>query len=386
MPVLVQKFGGTSVNTPEKRDRVLDLVTGAKDKGYDVVVVVSAMGRNGEPYATDTFLGLLKEVGPNASARTMDLLSSCGEIISTCIVAHALEQRGYRAVPMTGSQAGIATDDCFTNATITDINPAKLRKALNEGCIVVVAGFQGVTADNDVSTLGRGGSDTTAIALGGALKAERVEIYTDVPGVAFTDPRLLSEAPYLTSIDFYPIYLMSRAGAKVVHHRAVKTAIDFNMPFVVKSTFSDEEGTLIGKKGESFGGIYGIAVMKDLQCIRSKSEDKNGMWSKKAVDELFFHTGPKGTALVVQDASICAGDLEKDTSADECAVLSVIWEQASGISAERIRTVLLEKGIRLFEYFPLPQGAAWAIDALGVQEAVQAIFHTVVRIQEKKAV
>lgn len=386
MPVLVQKFGGTSVNTPEKRARVLDLVTGAKDKGYDVVVIVSAMGRNGEPYATDTFLGLLKEIGPNASARTMDLLTSCGEVISTCIVAHALEQRGYRAVPMTGFQAGIATDDCFTNATIKHVNPEKIHKAFDEGYIVVVAGFQGITEENDVSTLGRGGSDTTAIALGGALKAEKVEIYTDVPGVAFTDPRLLPEAPYLASVDFLPIYLMSRAGAKVVHHRAVKTAIDFNMPFVVKSTFSDEEGTLIGKRGESFGGVYGIAVMKDVQCVKTKVEDKNGSWKDKAVDDLFYHTGPDGTCVITPSSSTSHINQAKKASSQECSIVTVIWDSASGVNAELIRTILLEKGIHPFEYFPLSSGGAWAIDALCAQEAVQAIFRTAVRKEEKKAV
>ena len=243
MAIIVQKFGGTSVNTVEKRERVLDKIISAKEKGYDVVVVVSAMGRKGEPYATDTFLDMLTEIGPAVQPRTMDLLASCGEIISTCLVAHALERRGYKAVPLTGFQAGIRTDRNFTNAEICRIDTTRIVKSLEDGWIVVVAGFQGISEDFDITTLGRGGSDTTAIALGGALGAELVEIYTDVPGVAFIDPRVIPDTPYLKSIDFYPLHVLARAGAKVVHHRAVQTAITYNTPFLVRSTFSNEVGT-----------------------------------------------------------------------------------------------------------------------------------------------
>ncbi|MDX9871121.1 MAG: aspartate kinase [Clostridia bacterium] len=370
MAIIVQKFGGTSVNTPEKRSRVLEVIAAAKQKGYDVVVVVSAMGRKGEPYATDTFLDLLKGIGPEADPRTMDLLTSCGEIISACLVAHALEQRGIKARPLTGYQAGIITNNCYTNAEIQNINPEKLMKILKEGFVAVVAGFQGINADSDICTLGRGGSDTTAIALGGALQAERVEIYTDVPGVAFTDPRILPEAPYLKKISFEPLYLMSRAGAKVIHHRAVETAINFRMPFYVKSTFTDDEGTLIGQKGENFGGLYGIAVMKEVCCLQTKKEDTVGYWRHQAVDELFYQNSASGAFVVAQMPSDCTGI----ASAEACALLTVLWEHGSGVNANSIDRVLEKKGMTLLGFFPLIAGGAWAVKPEQAQDAVRAIY------------
>jgi aspartate kinase len=214
MPLVVQKYGGTSVNSLEKRQKVLERITAARDDGNDVVVVVSAMGRKGEPYATDTFLDLLQEIGPGPTGRNKDLLASCGEVISACLVAHALKVRGYAAEAMTGFQAGIVTDGVFTNAEAVRVDPQKIRKSLLQGNIVVAAGFQGVTEDLEITTLGRGGSDTTALLLGGALGADLVEIYTDVPGVAFTDPRLVPGVPFLKSIDFTSMYTLARAGAK----------------------------------------------------------------------------------------------------------------------------------------------------------------------------
>lgn len=325
MPVVVQKFGGTSVNTPEKRARVLDIIISTKKKGYDVVAVVSAMGRKGEPYATDTFLGLMEEVGPNPSLRTKDLLASCGELISTCIVAHALEQKGYPALPITGFQAGIATNKDFTNAEIMEINPERIKSTLSSGYIAVVAGFQGITEDLDITTLGRGGSDTTAIALGGALGAERVEIYTDVPGVAFVDPRLLPGTPYMRCIDFYPLYIMTRVGAKVVHHRAVKTAMKYKMPFMVKSTFSDEGGTLVGKSGESLSGLYGMAVLQDAVLVGAKS-DEGQLWRKTAADEMLYKCGSEGVWLAVQPELYEAHRKLEHNSAVRCDFITILWK------------------------------------------------------------
>jgi len=383
MPILVQKFGGTSVNTPQKRDQVLKKVTSAKEKGYDVVVVVSAMGRKGEPYATDTFLGLLEEVGPGASPRTKDLLASCGEIISACLVAHALEQKGYKACPLTGFQAGIVTNGDFTNADITKVNAGRLQKELSEGKIAVVAGFQGITEGDDITTLGRGGSDTTALALGGALGAETVEIYTDVPGIAFTDPRLLPEAPYLQSIDFYPMHVLACAGAKVIHPRAVKAAINFKMPFYVKSTFSDEPGTLIGRKGENFGGLYGIALTKNVLIATVKGEDETGTWRAKAVDDLFYRVEPGRTVLAVPTSGVLP---EGCVASAECDLVTAVWEPESGVTAEIVQAVLRDAGIETAGFFGLHSGGAWAVPAGSAQAAVRAVFSFAGEKRRKEAI
>ncbi len=188
MKLIVQKFGGTSVATPEGREKAIQRVLEAKAKGFAPVVVVSAMGRNGAPYATDTLINLVREIDRDVQARELDLLTACGEIISSVVMAQSIKAKGCPAIALTGGQAGIRTDANFGNAQILEINPNPITRLAKAGQIVVVAGFQGVTEDGGITTLGRGGSDTTATALGVALKAEEVEIYTDVDGVMTVDP------------------------------------------------------------------------------------------------------------------------------------------------------------------------------------------------------
>ena len=204
MRVMVQKFGGTSVATDEARALAADRVAQAVEAGWNVVVVVSAIGRKGAPYATDTLLGLLNGVDPQVcpAPRESDLLLACGEVISTVIFAQTLRARGYETIALTGGQAGIVTDYEFTNARILEIQPAYLLQQLDAGRIVFVAGFQGATERGAITTLGRGGSDTTASALGAAVKPHvehvEVEIYTDVDGVKTADPRIVKDARTLT--------------------------------------------------------------------------------------------------------------------------------------------------------------------------------------------
>ncbi|MFZ5755130.1 MAG: aspartate kinase, partial [Bacillota bacterium] len=375
MPLLVQKYGGTSVSTPERREMVLQKIVAAKNSGNDVVVIVSAMGRRGDPYATDTFLDMLKEVGPNPDPKKKDLLASCGEIISACLVAHALDQKGYPAEAMTGFQAGIYTDGNFTNSEIINITPDRIFKALKNGKIAVIAGFQGFTEDWEITTLGRGGSDTTAIAVGGALKADLVEIYTDVPGVALTDPRLVPEAPFIRSIEFEPMYLLARAGAKVIHPRAVKTAITYNMPFAVRSTFSDDPGTIIGKVGENFGGIYGIALTKGVHIVKIRDNEMTGFWQRYALDELFYEVNREGCCFAVQgDISSLITQGSQLSVSSECDLITLVWDQNSGISAEKISAILSGAGFTWEGFFSLPSGGTWAVPAAQTQKAVQTLF------------
>lgn len=245
MRIIVQKFGGTSVATPAGRTRVADRVERAVRGGLATIVVVSAMGRRGDPYATDTLIQLANEACPDLAPREMDLLLSCGEIIASVIMAGVLKARGLPVKVFTGGQAGICTDDTFGSARIQKLEPAALLSSLQEGKVAVVAGFQGVNEAGDVTTLGRGGSDTTAAALGGAVGAEVVEIFTDVDGVKTADPRLVPDARTMPVITYDEIAQMAHHGAKVIDPRAVELAMQHSVPLRIKSTFDEGPGTLV---------------------------------------------------------------------------------------------------------------------------------------------
>ncbi|HHV62310.1 MAG TPA: aspartate kinase [Firmicutes bacterium] len=260
MRIIVQKFGGTSVSTPSLRKQAAERILEAKRQGYSPVVVVSAMGRAGDPYATDTLIQLLKTVDNEPDPRDQDLLLSCGEIISSVLVSGLLKSMGHPAVALTGAQAGIITDDRFGDTRIIEVKPDLILQNLRDGKIVVVAGFQGVTQNGEVTTLGRGGSDTTAAALGAALNAEVVEIYTDVDGVMTADPRMVPEARPLKIMTYREVAEMAHLGARVIHPRAVEIAMEKGVPLRIKCTFSDAPGTLITDSGR---GIEGTAIRSD---------------------------------------------------------------------------------------------------------------------------
>lgn len=245
MPIIIQKFGGTSVVTPEKRNQVAEKVKAALAQGYKVVVVVSAMGRAGDPYATDTLINLARCVFKQVKPRELDLLMACGEIISATVMVQTLKSHGIEAMAFTGGQAGIVTDHHFNNARIKEIKPVNIVNCLDEGKVAVIAGFQGITHDGEITTLGRGGSDTTGAAMGVALKAEVVEIYTDVDGVMTADPQLVPNAKPLEMMTYQELCEMAHLGAKVVHPRAVEIAMEGRVPLRIRSTFSDSPGTLI---------------------------------------------------------------------------------------------------------------------------------------------
>lgn len=277
MALIIQKFGGTSVQTPESRSAVLDHIKECKNQGNDVVVVVSAMGRKGDPYATDTLIDLLVQINKEIDPRTKDLVMSCGETISCAVVSHLLNSNGIPAVALTGYQAGILTDHNFNNSEIIDIDTDIINKHLEEDKVIVLTGFQGVTIDGSITTLGRGGSDTSAVAIGGFLKADRVDIFTDVPGIAIVDPRILPAASYLKSISYAKMYQLAFHGAKVIHPRAVKLAQKFNIPLRVRSTFTKDLGTLICESdAEDNKKIIGISLDKNISCLRiDKSDSEN---------------------------------------------------------------------------------------------------------------
>lgn len=247
MKLLVQKFGGTSVSTGERREMVAGKILAAISAGYTPVVVISAIGRSGDSYATDTLLDLARNTGKTAP-RELDLLMSCGEVISCVVMAGALAGHGLKPVVLTGAQAGIHTDSGFGDATILEVDERRITELLREDCVPVVAGFQGVDAKGNITTLGRGGSDVTAAILGEALKAELVEIYTDVEGIMTADPRIVPEARIMEAIDYSEVFQMAEYGAKVIHPRAVEIAMRSHIPMTIKSTLTDHPGTLITGK------------------------------------------------------------------------------------------------------------------------------------------
>lgn len=257
--IVVQKYGGSSVGTTERIMRVAERVVALKRSGKQAVIVVSAMGD-----MTDHLVEQAKSINPHPSSREMDMLLSTGEQISISLLAMAIERHNEKVVSLTGGQSGIITDSVHKRARIAKINPERVLEALNNDQIVIVAGFQGVTDNGDITTLGRGGSDTTAVALAAALNAEACEIYTDVAGVYTADPRQVPSARLLSEISYDEMLELARLGAKVLHPRSVELARKYNIPLVVKSSFEDLEGTR----------VTGVINMEQLY-IRGVSLDSN---------------------------------------------------------------------------------------------------------------
>jgi aspartate kinase len=238
--LIVQKFGGTSVGSVERILHVANRVIQEKENGNDVVVVVSAMGKS-----TDQLVDLAEQITSKPSKREMDMLLTTGEQVTISLLSMALQEKGYDAISVTGWQAGIETEAIHGNARITNISPDHIKREITKGKIVVVAGFQGVSDNDQITTLGRGGSDTTAVALAAALKADKCDIYTDVTGVYTTDPRYVKGARKLDAISYDEMLELANLGAGVLHPRAVEFAKNYNVPLEVRSSMENERGTII---------------------------------------------------------------------------------------------------------------------------------------------
>jgi len=256
MALIVQKYGGSSVATAERILSVARRIVATKDAGNSVVVVVSAMGKT-----TDELIRLSQQVAPEPDERELDLLLSTGETVSCTLMAMALRGMGHEAVSLTAGQAGIHTDSFYGRARIKSVDSTRLRRELDAGKIVIVAGFQGITDEFDVTTLGRGGSDTTAVAIAVALKADRCDIFTDVDGVYTADPRLVPQASKLDEISYQDMLEMAQLGSKVMHPRSVELGEAYGVPIMVRSSFNDEPGTLIHEvsRMETRSRVRGIA-------------------------------------------------------------------------------------------------------------------------------
>ena len=313
MDIVVQKYGGTSVDTPENRQYILLNAKDAIEDGLHPVIVVSAMGRFPSPYATDTLLSLIKS--GKKQARHKDILSSCGEVISSVVVAEELCAGGIKATALTGAQAGIKTDGNFGEGIIQNIDTKRIIKLVQKGIVPVVAGFQGGSDEGEITTVGRGGSDITATALGGALNATIVEIYTDVDGVMTADPNVVDSAELLDAINYNDVFRLASLGAKVIHPRAVEFAMDSDVPVSILKAKNGRKGkhTLIAdssevrNKNKLFSAITALSgcVQVQVDCPDIIKQDK--MFSSLAERHIsldMINIFTEHTVFVIAEADI----------------------------------------------------------------------------------
>lgn len=296
--LIVHKYGGTSVGDLERIGNVANRVAKAKEAGDDIVVIVSAM--SGE---TNKLTEYAKHFSSNPSKREMDMLLSSGERVTAALLAIALQEKGIPSIALTGRQAGILTDSTHTYARIESIDPSAMQEELRDGKVIIVSGFQGINAEGSVTTLGRGGSDLSAVAVAGALKADRCEIYSDVDGIYTTDPRIEPKAKKMDFISYDEMLELASLGAKVLQNRSVELAKKLNVKIVAKSSFSDAEGTVIGEEKEDMEAVLvsGIAVDKNQARVSLREvSDKPGIaaeiFSKLAEENI-------NVDMIIQNAS-----------------------------------------------------------------------------------
>jgi aspartate kinase len=299
MGILVQKYGGSSLATAERIRAVAQRIVASRDGGRPIVVVVSAMGDT-----TDDLIELACQLADEPDTRELDLLLSTGETISCTLMAMTLRHMGYDAISLTGAQAGIRTDTSYSRARIVAVDPSRVHRELAAGRIVVVAGFQGMTDEFDVTTLGRGGSDTTAVAIAAILKADLCEIYTDVEGVFSADPRVEPKARKIDQISYEEMLELAQQGAKVMHPRAVELGSVYGVPILVRSSFSDAAGTLIhgGADVEVHNKVRGIAHDSDVAKITVQ-----GVPDRPGIAAALFHPLAEANIsvdVIVQNASV----------------------------------------------------------------------------------
>jgi len=370
MGLVVQKYGGTSVANMERIENVARRVIKEKDAGNDVVVVLSAMA--GE---TDRLINLAQQAAEDPDSREYDALISTGEQVTVTLLAMVLNRLGYRARSFLGYQVKINTDQDFKKARIVKIDTRKIREELKKGAIIVVAGFQGVDGENNITTLGRGGSDTSAVALAAALKADVCEIYTDVDGVYTTDPNIYDKARRLDKISYDEMLEMARAGAKVLHPRSVEMAKKFEVPVYVKSSFSDAGGTLVTKEDKDMEKevVSGVTYDRDQAKITVVNvPDRPGIAARlftplaehnimvdmiiqnASVDSLTDLTftvsrkDVKQASILVQEAAkdVGAARVEIDDSVAKISIIGVGMISHSGVAAKMF-TTLAKEGINI---------------------------------------
>jgi aspartate kinase len=372
MKIIVQKFGGTSVRDEQSRSHAMNHIKKAISEGYKAVVVVSAMGRKGDPYATDTLLGLIGGNTSLISKREHDLLLSCGETISSVVFSNMLLENGVKAIALTGAQAGFRTNSEHTNARILDMKCERLLRELEQVDAVVVAGFQGAGENGDTTTIGRGGSDTSAAALGAALNADWIDIFTDVEGIMTADPRIAENARPLSVVTYTEVCNMAYQGAKVIHPRAVEIAMQAKVPIRIRSTYSESTGTLVTSFNRENKGsdikerpVTGIAHVSNVSQIKvfAKKDQYNlqsevfQAMANENISVDFINISPNGVVYTVSDEmtdraqSILESLGHTPEIERSCAKVSVVGAGMAGVPGvtSMIVTALSDKGIRILQ-------------------------------------
>lgn len=404
MKIIVQKFGGTSVRDEHGRNLARKHIEKALQDGYKVVVVVSAMGRKGDPYATDTLLSLIDGANAHVTNREKDLLMACGEIISSVVFTNMLNKHGIKATAFTGAQAGFRTNNDHTNAKIIDMRCERLLRALKEHDVVVVAGFQGVAENGDVTTIGRGGSDTSAAALGAAIGAEWIDIFTDVEGVMTADPRIVENARPLDVVTYTEICNMAYQGAKVIHPRAVEIAMQAKVPLRIRSTYSDAPGTLvtsIAKKGSDVKErlVTGIAHVSNITQIKVPAKEGHydlqaevfKAMANEGISVDFINISPNGVVYTVSSdvADRAIATLQKlgyePTVTRGCAKVSTVGAGIAGVPGvtAKIVTALSERGIQILQSADSHTTIWVLVKEEHLKEAVNAL-HDAFQLAEQK--
>lgn len=372
MQIVIQKFGGTSVQSEENRQHVMKHIKNALMNDYKVVVVVSALGRKPEPYATDTLLSLVNYPANHNSNRELDMLLSVGELISSVVLSNELQKNHITATALSGAQAGFVTTDQFTKAKIKEVNPKRVLKELESHDVVVVAGFQGQTEQGDVTTIGRGGSDTTAAALGAALSAEKIEIFTDVNGIMTADPRVVKKARPLDVVTYSEISNLAYQGAKVVHPRAVEIAMQAKIPMQIRSTYSEEPGTLVTSRKALEAEvdipdrtITGIAHMTQLTQLKIQLKEEDYRHQSEIFKAMadanisvdFINISPHNVTYTVPNAVAQKAVQILETlgfvpeSKENCAKVSAVGAGMSGVPgvASKIVQALTKQGVEILQ-------------------------------------
>ncbi|MBC2186761.1 aspartate kinase [Listeria sp. FSL L7-0229] len=370
MKIIVQKFGGTSVQNEKSRLMAFNHIKYALKEGYKVVVVVSAIGRYGDPYATDTLLELIGAKNTKLTAREQDTLLSVGETISASVFTNMLKEANIKAEAFSGGQAGIITSDDHLNAKITEVDTTRLKNALSSLDVAVVAGFQGITADGDISTLGRGGSDTSAAALGVSLQADYIDIFTDVDGMMTADPRIVEHARSLPRVSYNEVSNMAYQGAKVIHPRAVEIAMTAKIPMRIRSTYLESTGTLVTSLADDSGHfdvkermVTGVAHVTNLTQISVQTETVKAqqlafkILADAGISLDFINISTQSVIFTVPEekCSIVTQLLEEanmqTTVREACAKVSIVGAGITGVPGVTARIVgaLSEKNIPILQ-------------------------------------
>ena len=369
MPLIVQKYGGSSVADAARIINVAERIAAVQNSGADVVAVVSAMGDT-----TDELIELAHSISREPHAREMDLLLSTGELVSSTLLTMALRELGHEAISLSGPQAGIHTDTSFGRARISRIEPGRVRRELDAGHIVVVAGFQGITPEDDITTLGRGGSDTTAVAIAAALEADRCEIYTDVEGIFTADPRIVPDARKLDEVGYEEMLELASLGAKM-HPRSIELGGVYRVPIYVASSFSDTPGTLIHALGDGPADAFAVepaaAGQPDANHLPvSNSSAEKQMEDRIKVTGIAYNANvAKITVQSVPDRPGLAAALFEPLAEASISVDTIVQNTGGDKSTDISFTVSrtdLPAAVRLVEGVAPQMGAAGVVSAAGL--------------------